>query len=282
MNEEMLTVNAELQAKIEELTHNQDDMRNLLQGTRIPVLFLDGDLRVRRFTEDAKEIVRLIEKDIGRPITDLNVNLPNESFAGDLREVLDTLQSREKQVKTAEGKWFQMRILPYRTSENRIDGLVVTFNDVTGIKQLELSIQDARNYAENIIATVMEPLLVLNADLRVVSVNRSFYTTFHVTPEETEGRLLFGIGKGQWDLPELHKLLQDILEKDTAFEGFEIEQDFPEIGHRIMLLNARRIHSDLGPELILLAMEDITHRTAPAYGPDVKPEKEPEIHKDAR
>ena len=96
--------------------------------------------------------------------------------------MLDTLQSKEKQVKTTEGKWFQMRILPYRTSENRIDGLVVTFSDITAIKQLELSIQDARNYAESIIATVLEPLVVLNADLRVVSANRSFYTTLPCSP----------------------------------------------------------------------------------------------------
>ncbi len=104
----------------------------------------------------------------------------DESFAGDLHEVLDTLQSKEKQVKTTEGKWFQMRILPYRTSENRIDGLVITFSDITAIKQLELSIQDARKYAESIISTVLEPLVVLNADLRVVSANRSFYRDFHV------------------------------------------------------------------------------------------------------
>ncbi len=136
MNEEMLTVNAELKAKIEVLTQNQDDMRNLLQSTRIPIIFLDKDLRVRRFTEEAKEIIRLIENDVGRPITDFKVNLRDESFAGDLREVLDTLQFKEKQVETTNGKWFQMRVLPYRTSENRIDGLVVTFSDITAIKHV--------------------------------------------------------------------------------------------------------------------------------------------------
>ena len=260
MNEEMLTVNAELHAKIEELTNNQDDMRNLLQSTRIPVLFLDKDLRVRRFTEEAKQLIRLIDNDIGRPITDLKMNLLDESFAGDLHSVLDTLQSKEKQVKTTDGKWYQMRILPYRTFENRIDGLVITFSDITAIKMLELSIQDARNYAESIISTVLEPLVVLNADLRVVSANRSFYRDFNVAPEETEGRLLYSIGKGQWDLPELHSLLGDVLEKNTEFEGYKLEQDFPDIGHRIMLLNARKIQSDFQPELILLAIEDVTHR----------------------
>ena len=184
MNEEMLTVNAELHAKVEELTDNQDDMRNLLQSTRIPVLFLDKDLRVRRFTEEAKQLVRLIDNDVGRPITDLKMDLLDESFAGDLHVVLDTLQSKEKQVKTTEGKWFQMRILPYRTFENRIDGLVITFGDITAIKRLELSIQDARKYAESIISTVLEPLVVLDVNLRVVSANRSFYNNFHVAPRE--------------------------------------------------------------------------------------------------
>ena len=189
MNEEMLTVNAELQAKVEELINNQDDMRNLLHGTRIPILFMDNNLRVRRFTEEAKQVVRLIENenDIGRPITDLKVNLLDESFASDLQDVLDTLQSKEKQVETSEGKWFQMLVLPYRTSENRIDGLIVTFSDITGIKQLETSIENARNYAEKVIATALEPLVVLNTDLRIVSANRSFYAAFHVSQEETEG-----------------------------------------------------------------------------------------------
>jgi two-component system CheB/CheR fusion protein len=88
-------------------------------------------------------------------------------------------------VETTDGKWFQMRILPYRTSENRIDGVVATFSDITKIKQFELSIEDARNYAENIIETVREPLVVLDANLRIVSANRSFYATFHTTPEDS-------------------------------------------------------------------------------------------------
>ena len=283
MNEEMLTVNAELQAKVEELINNQDDMRNLLHGTRIPILFMDNNLRVRRFTEEAKQVVRLIENDIGRPITDLKVNLLDESFASDLQDVLDTLQSKEKQVETSEGKWFQMRVLPYRTSENRIDGLIVTFSDITGIKQLETSIENARNYAEKIIATVLEPLVVLNADLRIVSANRSFYTAFHVSQEETEGKLLYAIGNGQWDLPQLRTLFNDILEKNAEFEGYRIEHDFPEIGHRTMVLNARKIHSDSGPELILLAISDITNQPSPnAQQPCATHEKEIKEHEDEK
>ena len=239
-------------------------MRNLVQSTRIPILFLDKDLRVRRFTEEAKQIIRLIENDVGRPITDFKVNLLDESFAGDLQEVLDTLQLKEKQVETTDGKWFQMRILPYRTSENRIDGVVVTFSDITKIKQFEQSIEDARNYAENIIATVLEPLVVLDADLRIVSANRSFYTTFHTTPEDTDKKIFSAIGNNQWDVSELSRLLEDILEKNTEIEGFKIEHDFPESGHRILILNARRVKSNVGPELILLAIEDVTNQPSSA------------------
>jgi two-component system CheB/CheR fusion protein len=262
MNEEILTVNSELQAKIAMLSQNQDDMRNLLQSTRVPMLFLDNELKVRRFTEDTKQIVRLIENDIGRPITDLKVNLLDESFARDVHEVLDTLQVKETQVETTDGKWFQMIARPYRTFENQIAGVVITFNDITATKKLEQTIQDARNFAENIIATVIEPLVVLNAGLRVVSANRSFYTTFHVTPKETEGRLLYDLGARQWDIPQLRTLLEDILKKNTEFEGYQIEHDFPEIGHRVMLLNARRVKGDGKQELILLAIEDVTNRPA--------------------
>ncbi|HWQ18736.1 MAG TPA: CheR family methyltransferase [Methanotrichaceae archaeon] len=264
MNEEMQTVNSELQAKIEEFVNNQDDMQNLLQSTRIPILFLDADLRVRRFTDDTSQIVHLIDSDIGRPITDFKVNFQDELFPRDLREVLNTLQLKEKEVMTRDGRWFQMRIRPYRTSENQIKGLVVTFNDITAVKQLELFLRDARNYAENIIATIQEPLVVLDPDLRIVSANRSFYETFQAKPEETVGMPLYAIGNSQWDIPQLRKLLEDNLINRIAFKGYVIEHDFPSIGHRVMLLNARKVRSDIRPDLMLLAIEDITNQP-PSY-----------------
>ncbi len=262
LNEELLTVNAEHQAKIEELMHSQDDMRNLLKGTEIPMLFLDNDLRVRRFTESVKPIINFIGNDIGRPINDLKVNLEDESFIGDLQEVLDSLQFKEKQVKTVAGKWFQMRILPYRTAENRIDGLVVTFSDITEIKQLERSLRYSQAFTENIIDTIREPLIVLDSDLKVVLANRSFYKTFNVSPEETVGKLFYTLGNNQWDSPQLRTLIEEILPQNTEFEDFEVKRDFPQIGKRIMQLNARKIQSDVGQQLILLAIEDVTDKLA--------------------
>ena len=154
LNEELLTVNAELQSKIEAFSQSHDDMRNLLRTTKIPMLFLDSSLRVRRFTDVIKPIISLISNDVGRSITDLKVNLLDESFVNDVRDVLDTLQFKERQVETTEGMWFQMRVMPYRTSENRINGVAVTFNDISAIKELEKSLQEAKSYAQSIVETV--------------------------------------------------------------------------------------------------------------------------------
>jgi PAS domain S-box-containing protein len=118
---------------------------------------------------------------------------------------------------------------------------------------------DALGYAEAIIATVREPLVVLEADLRVHTANRSFYHTFRVRPAETEGKLLYDLCNGQWDIPALRKLLGEILPRNTAFNDFEVEHDFPDIGRRAMLLNARKLHREGDhAELILLAIEDVT------------------------
>jgi len=123
------------------------------------------------------------------------------------------------------------------------------------------AIQEAREYAESIVATVREPLLVLDADIKVVSANRSFYQTFKVSPEEAKGRLVYDLGNRQWDIPKLRELLEEVLPKNTSVNDFEVEHAFETIGRRIMLLNARRIYAEANkPRMILLAIEDITER----------------------
>ena len=177
--------------------------------------------------------------------------------------MLDRLVPKEAQVEAKDGHWYNMRILPYRSADNAIDGVVMTFADITAMKRLEESSQAAREYAENIIATIREPLLVLDGELRIVSASRSFYETFQVTPAETERRLLYEVGHKQWDIPALRQLLGDILAKDTQFRDFRVEHDFPGIGHRVLMLNARRMAGkDRQPQLILLALEDITQSPA--------------------
>ena len=132
-----------------------------------------------------------------------------------------------------------------------------------------------RTYAESIVATVREPLLVLDADLKVVSANRSFYQTFKVSPEEAQGQLLYDLGNRQWGIPKLRELLEEVLPKNTSFNDFEVEHDFETIGRRIMLLNARRIYREANKtQMILLAIEDITEhrrRSEPSRRPGRTP-----------
>ncbi|HYZ46400.1 MAG TPA: PAS domain S-box protein, partial [Actinomycetota bacterium] len=120
--------------------------------------------------------------------------------------------------------------------------------------------EDIQDYAQNIVDTVREPLLILDATLRVRSANRAFYQTFHVTPAETEGRLIYELGNGQWDIPDLRTLLEDIVPTSSAFDDFELEHTFPAIGRRVLLLNARKLEAGHHGELLVLAMEDVTAR----------------------
>ena len=141
LNEELQTVNAELQAKVDEFTRTSNDMKNLLNSTDIATLFLDKDLNVRRFTPQATKIIKLIPADAGRPITDLASDLRYPELAADARGVLQKLASVEKPIGARDGRWFSVRIMPYRTMDERIDGVVITFADITVAKKLEAKLR---------------------------------------------------------------------------------------------------------------------------------------------
>jgi two-component system CheB/CheR fusion protein len=141
MNEELQTLNAELQAKVDEFSRTSNDMKNLLDSTDIATLFLDKDLNVQRFTPQATKIIKLIPGDAGRPLTDLASELRYPELAEDAREVLRTLVPAEKPIDARDGRWFTVRIMPYRTLDDRIDGVVVTFADITTAKTLEAKLR---------------------------------------------------------------------------------------------------------------------------------------------
>jgi len=139
--EEMQSMNEELQAKVDELSHVNSDMKNLLDSTDIATLFLDNTLRVRRFTAQTSKITQLLLADVGRPITDIASALLYPQLADDTREVLRTLVKVDRQIPLPNGDWFGTRILPYRTLENMIDGVVITFTDITTSKKLEAELR---------------------------------------------------------------------------------------------------------------------------------------------
>ncbi|MFZ2088677.1 MAG: CheR family methyltransferase, partial [Desulfobaccales bacterium] len=256
-NEELVTVNSELNDKIEELTEVNNDINNLMGSTEIGTMFLDRDLRIKRFTQAATRLFNLIPSDVGRSIKDITVKMEYGRLWQDAEEVLHSLQVKEMEVRSISGEVFATRILPYRTRENVIDGVVITFLDISAPHLLSM----ARNFAQHIVDTVRGPLLVLNGSLKIMSANLAFYKAFHTSKSETENLPIYELGDGQWDIPRLRELLEDIVPKNTSFQDFKVEHTFPEIGHKTMLLNARRIPAaGENPSMILLAIEDVTDR----------------------
>jgi len=260
VNEELATLNAELQTKVTDLSRANNDMNNLLAGTGVGTLFVDHQLRIARFTPATTEVINLIQTDVGRPVGHIVSNLVGyDRLVEDVKEVLDTLSLREIEVQTKAGDWYLLRIRPYRTLENVIEGAVITFVNVTQHKQIETSWLNAKELADGIVATIREPLLVLDDELRVVQANTAFYRAFGASKEQTVGHLLMELGNGQWNVPRLRQLLHEIHLENASFEDFEVVHDFDIIGRRTMRLNARRICLK-GAEgvRILLAIEDKT------------------------
>ena len=258
VNEELVTVNAELQAKIEQLAVMQNDMKNLLDNINIGTLFLDTQMHIKRITREAGQLYRLVPADVGRPLNDIKSNIEGEDLLGYAQGVLDTLVPFEREVRTHSGAWYLARIQPYRTLDNMIDGVVLTFTDISQRVAAEMAVTDARELAEGIVNTVREPLIVLDADLQVVTASRSFYRYFQTREEETVGRPIYQLGNNQWNIPELRELLEHILPENRVMEGFRMEHEFPLIGFRRLSLNARRItDGDKKKALILLVMEEV-------------------------
>ena len=257
VNEELITVNAELQAKIEQLADMQNDMKNLLDNINIGTVFLDQHLRIKRYTREATQAYRLVASDVGRPLGDIKSNIEGEDLLADAQTVLNTLAPFERKVRTFAGAWYLVRIQPYRTLDNLIDGAVLTFNDISQLIKTEMAVNEARKLAEGIVDTVRGPLVVLGEDLRVISASRSFYRYFQTTAEATMNQPIYELGSRQWDIPELRNLLENILPGNESFEDYVVEQDFPAIGRRKLLLNARRIVGmQDSKQMILLAMEE--------------------------
>jgi len=264
VNEELNTVNTELNSKLEELSQISNDMKNLLTATGIATIFLDIHLNIIRYTPSATRIINLIPGDIGRPVSDIVTQLDYTNLVQDARLVLDTLMMKEVETQTKTGDWYRLRILPYRTLENVINGVVVTFFDISEHKEIQAEmqnmarqVQDEREFAESILATVREPLVVLNEKLEVVFANHAYYEFFQTSPAETTGVPFIDIGQKQWNIPDLLKLIKNIRQENNKVETLEVESYLKNIGKCRMVINARKIVRSAGKEhLLLLTIEE--------------------------
>jgi two-component system CheB/CheR fusion protein len=262
VNEELITVNNQLNEKIEDLSKANDDLANFLNSSDVATLFLDRGFCIRRFTASATRLMNLLSLDVGRPIKDIANRLGDVNLTSVADAVLKNLTAYEQEVAVANGSWYMMRCVPYRTLNDLIDGVVFTFTDVTRLKQSEEAMRRALEYTDSIIQTVPVSLLVLDPNLTVMCANQAFHRTFQVAREETEHRLIYELGSGQWNISKLREVLEDVALHDSQIDNFEVEHDFPGIGHKIMSLNARKLSSSRHNEgnSILLAIEDITGR----------------------
>ncbi|HET9220835.1 MAG TPA: CheR family methyltransferase, partial [Terriglobia bacterium] len=264
-NEELTTINEEMSSRNLELNRLNSDLVNIQTSARLPIVLLGRDLTIRRFSAQAEKQFNLLAADVGRPFNHVRHNLvwDEEQKSGAdidsfIADVIASVQEREREVRNIEGRWYSLRVRPYLTADNKVDGAVLVLVDISDLKRTEQTIAGARDFSEAIIRTVRDPLLILNADLRVHMANDAFYKTFHVHREESSGRRVFELGNHQWNIPKLRQLLEEILPRKSFFDDFEVTHEFESIGRRTMLLNARQLTIPGQPERILLGIQDAT------------------------
>jgi two-component system CheB/CheR fusion protein len=259
-NEELTTLNEELQNRNAELSLANNDLLNLLDNVSIAVVIVGNDLHIRHFTPPAQKLLNLLPGDIGRGLNEIRPNLDLQDLGALARETIDTMAAHELEVReNGTGRWHLMRVRPYKTWDNKIEGAVVSFQDIDVLKR---SAEQARVLADAISETAREAILVLDGSLHVTNANPAFYRNFGVSREETENRAIYDLGQGQWNIPKLRELLERVLPNNGLVEDFEVRHDFPRLGPRVMILNARRIEPEPGRLLILLHIEDATRKKA--------------------
>jgi two-component system CheB/CheR fusion protein len=253
-NEELNTLNEELKISNVEFSKVNRDLANLLESISIPLVMVGRDLRIRRFTRAMEPMLNLIPSDVGRSITDLRPQMELPDLRRLLLDAMEDGNRQPRDIRDSHGRWYSVRILPSVGVDGKTDGAVLMFIDIDAAKR-------GLDFAEAIVETVREPLVILNQNLQVLKANKTFYETFHAAREETENRLIYDLGNGQWNIPKLRELLENILPAHSTFRDFEVTHEFERVGRKVMLLNASEIYNpNAQARTILLAIEDATNR----------------------
>ena len=236
--------------------------QDVFDTVREPLLVLDANLRVRSantafyqtFRVSAKETENRLIYELGNAQWDIPA----------LRTLLEDIVPRSSVFNDFllehDFPDIGRRVMLLNARRLHAELVLLAMEDVTERRRSQQLLEQIETYAQDVVDTVREPLLILDSSLRVHSANRAFYQTFHVSSEETENQLIYELGNGQWDIPDLRTLLEDIVPMSSVFNDFELEHDFPVIGRRVMLLNARKLREGSHAELLVLAMEDVTER----------------------
>lgn len=256
-NEELTTLNQELQNRNIELSAANNDLLNLFANVNIPVVMVGNDLRIRRFTPPAEKLLNLIPSDIGRRLGEIRPNIDMENLEVVVRETIDTATLQEREVRENGGTWHMLRVRPYKTWENKIDGAVVSFQDIDALKR---NLEQARIYANTLFENSRESILQLDGSLRVIGANPVFFRTFGTKAGEIEGRYFHQLADGRWNIPKLRTFLSDILANHSRMDNFEARLNLPGLGERFMTLNAWPVEPQPGARQILLTIDDVTEK----------------------
>ncbi|MCR4294771.1 MAG: ATP-binding protein [Elusimicrobia bacterium] len=260
-NAELLSVNQELRDRNLQVSATIDDLSNLLASAEIPIVMLDMKMRIRRYTPPAEKAFGVGYSDVGRSIHALKLNVAIPQLQETLRSVLSGFGASHIEVCDARQRWYSLWFRPYKTTENSIAGVVLSMMDITerksGVRQLEM----ARDYAEAIVDTVNDSLLILNRSLKVVRASRSYYSLFSASPAEVEGKSVYELGRGLWNAPVLRKSLSTLAAARTPFSNLEMEREVPKLGSRILAVSGRVVpyESDSGINIVLV-IEDVSLR----------------------
>ena len=260
LNEELQTVNAELQSKIDDFTRVNNDMKNLLNSTDIATLFLDKDLNIRRYTDQATKIFKLIKSDVGRPFTDQVSDLIYPDLATDAREVLRTLVFVKKQIETRDGRWFSTRIMPYRTFDDRIDGLVMTFFNITDLKQLEEELHDKEQMNQMILNTSSDVIIKISSKWKILEFNPAAEFFFEKKHKETVDQNFIQLFVPNIEQKRIENELNKLM-KEGHNSTFKMPL-FVKGGNIVSIDWAVNIHLDSlkqATEMIIIAKNNKTH-----------------------
>ncbi len=257
-NEELQTVNDELQQRNSVLTETANDITNLLTSVNIPVLMLNNALQIRQFTPLAQKLLSVRPTDIGRPIREIRMNFVIEDLEPVLLDVLDTLATREVEVQDCDGRWHLLRIRPYRTNENKIDGVVMVLLEIDQLRRSQVELSEARDLGRDLIEAVQFPLLILESNLTIRSANSAFRLLTGLSRDELQGRQFPDITLREWGLSSIRELLEGIGFPGTDSAFFEGELEIGTEG-RIIYMRARAVQAN-ETHVLLVTLEDITER----------------------
>jgi two-component system, chemotaxis family, CheB/CheR fusion protein len=258
LNEELTALNSQLHETVEQQRATSNDLQNILNSTDVATLFLDADLNIRFFTPAAKSLFNVIASDVGRPLADLTRRFEDADLLPDARAVLASHAPVRREVKTNDGGWFMRGMLPYRSDDSGVEGVVITFAGISEIKAAKQEIETARAYLDSIIATIRQPLVVLDEELRVISASSSFYRIFSVKPEDLIGRPLLA-ADGHLNGPALREFLASIQVRGATINDYEVEIELPDLGRRAFLMSARVLREEPAVKRkILVAIVDVT------------------------